>query len=262
MKQFIEKKNVTLSIEDEVYLDFLQLVKMSFIQLKLYGKFLILCDRKYIEIGKEMFDENIDILNIQSIFSSEIISDLVENKNIIDLKEDYDKFKNIFQGYEHIYFIDDFYNISQLRAFNRIMKKLEKVCTIGVIDSDNVYLTGIKYNYTGCFECLEKHIISKFKGKIEDFNKEYYFDKIGNKADVYLLFSIIMKDISNINIYGSSSLIGNVIHFYTPTFEYSFNVNRKHAGCPTCAKFNNILFEEQNLRSINMLKEILAYDKD
>jgi len=81
-----------------------------------------------------------------------------------------------------------------------------------------------------------------------------------SNAELLFALSIIKKEIENINLYGYSSLTGQLIHFNMNNYEYSFNTNRIQSACPSCATVNNILFEEQNIRSLNVLKELMDND--
>lgn len=259
MRKFIKDGTISLDSNDGTYDDFVELSKFGFIQIKMHDKFLVICNNNYLDIISKMCEDKVVVVNFEKIIDKNDIEAIIENKNTILISELVNKYKKVFSEYNHIYYVEDFCNVSRLRTFNRLMHELEIENVMGIIDSDNIYLTGIKPNYSGCYECLEKHIITKFQGQMCDYEKKYDYStkEISSKEDIYLLMGMILKDMKSINIYGSSSLTGNVIHFYTPNFEYSFNANRINSSCSVCAKLSNILFEEQNMRSVNVTREAL-----
>ncbi|MBU5487320.1 bacteriocin biosynthesis cyclodehydratase [Clostridium sp. MSJ-8] len=260
MREFIQNKKIDLSQNDSAYEDFMQLTKFGLIDIAMNKNFLLIINKNYKDMVNNLCPDSIQVKTIEEMLSNEDIKTLTENKNVLKLNELYDKFSSKLKNYDHIYYLNQFCNLVTNRAFNRIINKLDIEYTIGIFDNDNIYLTGIKPNYTGCYECLEKHIISKFSGTIKQYEDQYNnsLEAISDNADISLVIGMVLKDMSNINKYGASSLTGNVIHFYTPNFEYSYNVNRKNSSCSVCATVNNVKFEEQNIRSVNVIKEVLS----
>ena len=257
MFDFIKNEEVVISEEENAYEDFMQLIKFDLINMETSkDNILIFTSKNYLEKARKILNDSIIVKNITSLITRKEINILVKNKKVLSLQELVTSKSKKMSNYDHLYYVENFAHFSRLRAFNILMKKLNKENTIGIIDYNNIYLTGIKHGYTGCYECLEKHIISKFKGKIEDYTAS--FDNINTDVagEKNLIFSLIQKDIDNYMRYGGSSLEGNVMHFYLPSFEYNFDMNRRTSFCPTCATMNNIVFEEQNIRSINILKEM------
>ena len=53
-------------------------------------------------------------------------------------------------------------------------------------------------------------------------------------------------------------LTGAVLYYYFPNFEYSFDFNRRTILCNTCAGIHQVDFDEQNVASVNITKELLA----
>ncbi|WP_308633317.1 hypothetical protein [Marinilactibacillus psychrotolerans] len=159
---------------------------------------------------------------------------------------------------EHVYLLTKMLDVSLLRGFNKLMKLIEKVNTIAFFDNENVFVTCIEHGETGCYECLEQQLMSHFEGYANDYIEPTETDI--STAELFFALSIIEKEIENINIYSQSSLLGNIIHFNINNYEYSFNTNRIQSCCSTCSTFNNVLFEEQNIRSVNVLKELMSND--
>lgn len=263
MKEFLENKFIILSEKEEVYEDFMQLVKFGLIQIESnQEKVLIVCNSNYMNMVKKFFTSDLNIINVDKLLSYDDLNILIEDKSPLQLKSILNSKEDMLRDYDYIYYIENLVNISYLRGFNKLMRLLKKENAIGIIDNDHIFLTGIRHGYTGCYQCLENHVISKFDGNLDNYlenfkiNGDYFIEN----TELCLLLSIIMKDIENVGIYGATTLLGNVLHFYLPNFEYSFNVNLRSTACSECAGFNNVLFEEQNVRSINILKEIYDHD--
>lgn len=184
---------------------------------------------------------------------------LNENKDPISLDVVYAKYRKIFEDYDSIYYLDDFRNITSLRAINRITKQLNMELTLGIYDNENVYVTKIKHGYTGCFECLEKHIISKFTHKMDYYvNKESIAsDYNSSSTAIYFLHSIIFTDIHNVLFMETvlcwaklSTFIYLILSILIMLIANMFHVLHVQ-------ELNNVMFEEQNVRSINIIKGAL-----
>ena len=152
--------------------------------------------------------------------------------------------------------------MTTLRAFNRVLFEIDKSSTFAFYDNENIYVTNIQPKTTGCYECLEKHISTKFPNTIDYYSSISRKNESGklSEAEIMILLGIIFKDIDNVNRYGNTSLEGQVIHFYLPNFEYSYNTNRRHVACKCCAGLNKVMFEEQNIKAINLIKEVVEND--
>jgi len=264
LQEFNEKGNIEFIEDSDDSHDFEQLMRFGFIDIESNNSFLLFVGEKYRSIAESLANNRITIKAIENFIDMSDMITVNECKDTIALHRINKKYQKIFESYDHIYYMDDFCNLSRLRGFNRLTHALNIEITIGFIDNDNVYLTGIKPNYTGCYECLEKHIISKFPGIVSDYKQDFgdINKTVPDIGNVCILLGMIFKDMQNILKYKISSLIGNVVHMYTPNFEYVYNVNRKTSACAVCAQVNNVKFEEQNIRSVNIIKEVFLNDKD
>ncbi len=265
IRKFINDGMIVLSEDDEVYKDFVQLLQFGLIQMEIsQEKVFVVCNSVYENMVKRFFEPDINVMAIEKLLSQDELNIIIEDKSPLKFNKVIRNKKDILKDYDYIYYIENLANISYLRGFNKLMKSLKKENTIGIIDNEHIFLTGIKHGYTGCYQCLENHIISKFDGDIKSYFKDFkigkdYFDQ---NIELHLLLSLIMKDMKNIAIYGATTLLGNVLHFYLSNFEYSFDMNLRSTSCSECAGFHNILFEEQNIRSTNIIKELYSYAED
>lgn len=256
---------ITINEESKVCDDFLQLNQLGLIQKTVGTNSLLIVNEKIYNLVNQFIPKELSICKISEILNHEEIIAINENKNAKKCADIFQEKKLLLSKYDYLYVLDSFANITTLRAFNRISGANDIDITFGFYDNENIYVTNVQPRITGCFECLEKHIISKFPNTIK-----YYMENLeGNKSnisdasisEVLLLTGIVLKDMDNINRYGNTSLGGQVIHFYLPNFEYSYNVNRRHVACTNCAGINRAMFEEQNVKAINLIKEEINNDK-
>lgn len=267
-REFIEtfnkfNENGTLELENNynnnLYNDFNQLLQFGLIELKANINSVIISNKQFFS-QDELEQYKTDFIDIDTFFNKSDVDTIIKNKNPINLNSVYEKYNTMLSGYDNIYFVCDLKNISKLRAINRISKYLDVELTLGFYDYDSIYFTRIKHGYTGCFECLEKQIITKFNYNFNYYEnkKSVYLNIDKNSPQLLLLKSLLYQDMKNILIYGSSSLLGHVIYYCLSSFEYSYNMNRRNVSCANCANINNAMFEQQNVQSINLIKEALV----
>ncbi len=263
-RSYIKDGKITLSKEEESHDDFMKLLKFGFLGVKSNDRFLTLLGIENEVLSEILKAKGIDFKYIDDFIKRENQLIICNDKDVNKINKIKDKVSQELEGYAHIYVMTEFANITQLRALNRVFSALDQEVTIGFVDNDNIYLVAVKPHYTGCYECLENHILSKFPGKVADYEAEYMSTEIEGdyslNSNFLILAGFIFKDIENIEKYGMSSLTGNVIHFYSPNFEYSYNANLKSSACNVCAGLNHVRFEEQNIRSINIIKEMVKDD--
>lgn len=259
-KKLIKQESVLISHEDSVYDDFETLTKFGFLTVVKSEdeQSLIVVDDELVEKVKTFLNKNIKVTPASSFLTSKEIEILTEDKSILKLSDITEQKKLALAEVEHVYLLTKMLDVSLLRGFNKLMKLIEKVNTIAFFDNENVFVTCIEHGETGCYECLEQQLMSHFEGYANDYIEPTETDI--STAELFFALSIIEKEIENINIYSQSSLLGNIIHFNINNYEYSFNTNRIQSCCSTCSTFNNVLFEEQNIRSVNVLKELMSND--
>lgn len=262
INKLITDGQVTVSEKDEVYGDLIQLNKMGLLNTKVDAKILVVANNDICEFIENNYNSEIDLCNIEDVLSRKEILTLNEDKNQTDIIKTIEKAREKLGSYECVYVIDAFKNVTTLRAFNRVLFEIDKSSTFAFYDNENIYVTNIQPKTTGCYECLEKHISTKFPNTIDYYSSISRKNESGklSEAEIMILLGIIFKDIDNVNRYGNTSLEGQVIHFYLPNFEYSYNTNRRHVACKCCAGLNKVMFEEQNIKAINLIKEVVEND--
>ncbi|MCO6544097.1 MAG: bacteriocin biosynthesis cyclodehydratase [Lactobacillus sp.] len=260
-KYFIEKGSISINSNDELYEDFEQLNKMGLISVQLSNpkNNLIIVNSNDEKFYKNFLSNDAEIIKMNDVLTLDEAKLINEDKDPLKIEKLKQKKQEFFASYSWIYLIDSMYYLTRIRALNRLMKMLKKTSTFAISDNDNLYFLAIKHGKTGCFECLENEIMTKFSGMMSDYNEieenNEFSESLSMKS---LILSLVSKEIQSINTYRQSVLMGNYIHFYLPTYEYEFNTNRISTACKVCSTINNIKFQEQNLRSINVLRELGA----
>ncbi|MDT2807762.1 hypothetical protein [Vagococcus lutrae] len=257
LEKFLSEKEIIISKKDLVFDDFEQLLKLGFIDQKLItDSFLFIVEDELFDF----FDQNLDVKvkKQSSILDREAAKILIENKSPEKINSIMDKIDKTIDFTGHLFFMSSIKNINYNKAINIITKKLNIPYTISMVDNENILIANIKNGDTGCFECIEQQIIRNFENSIDSYFNEIDITSIKqiNRGENNIVLGVIQKEIQNINTYGKSSLFGNVLHFYLPTYEYNLNTNWIQTTCKTCAGLNNIHFEEQYISSINIIKEI------
>lgn len=259
--QLLQEKRLILDDTHEVYDDFMKLVRFGIIDIESKTNFLVTSNDGAFDLLNSLDNENFKLSRISDIFSE-------EDLRLIDCAGSSEKGHAIMneiakklEGYDHIYYFDQFSNLARLRRVNKLIYNLNLEYTFCIYDKENIYMMGVMPKYSGCFSCLEKHIISKFPGTFDEYSEKFNLNPsdLSDTADLMMLVALMLRDMKNIAIYGMSTLTGNVIHFQLSNFEYNFNSNRKSTMCPICSGINNVRFEEQNIRGINIIKD-LNYD--
>ncbi|HIH35156.1 MAG: hypothetical protein MR488_01775 [Lachnospiraceae bacterium] len=261
-QQFIKSNFIELNDDDNAFGDFKQLLQFGLINIETSKSFKVIVGKDDILIGINN-SYPCEVIRLEDVLSHEDCVVMNEYKDPQRINNIIDRFEKIIGKNNDIYYLDELRNITSLRAVNRITKALKSELTLGFYDNSNVYVTRIKHGYTGCFECLERHIISKFPHDINYYINEESLseDCSQNFPAIMMLNSLILQDMKNVIVYGNSTLLGQVIHYYLPNYEYSYNINRRHISCPTCAGINNVMFREQNMRAVNAFAEARNNDK-
>ncbi|MEN0553650.1 bacteriocin biosynthesis cyclodehydratase [Staphylococcus aureus] len=255
-KTLIAENQIELNENDDVIDDFNKLTQLNLIHKKIdtFNKICIITDKAAKAFFKDHLDQVDEIYEFNEVLERHEIETLNNQKSNLSINEVVKKQQSKLANM-NVFVILSYANQPFIKAFNFLTNLLDITYTLAFYDNENVFFTNIQHGETGCYECLERQLVSKFPGKIENYlvpdeqNQGIYNLKLYS----YIL-SIMINEINNIEIYGDSTLIGNVLHFYLPTYEYNFNFNKRQSTCSTCSTINNVLFKEQNIKSANILK--------
>ncbi|WAA09139.1 hypothetical protein [Fervidibacillus albus] len=254
LEELISGNEVTVERNHIYYQDFVTLYNYGFITCSLNKtkNILFLVENN---ISTEQLNNAFTSITAEkrnAYISDEDIKNIQSSTEFVKEKELLNKFINCFKSYDYIYYLASLNSLYKIRAINKLMLMVQKPFFLGLADNENIFITGINPKITGCFECFEKKILAKL-----DFREIHVPNEQGSisHSELFLMASILQKNIEQTEVNGMSQLMGNVLYFYLPNFEYSFDFNRRTILCNTCAGLNQIHFEEQNVRSINILKE-------
>lgn len=261
-KTLIAENQIELNENDDVIDDFNKLTQLNLIHKKIdtFNKICIITDKAAKAFFKDHLDQVDEIYEFNEVLERHEIETLNNQKSNLSINEVVKKQQSKLANM-NVFVILSYANQPFIKAFNFLTNLLDITYTLAFYDNENVFFTNIQHGETGCYECLERQLVSKFPGKIENYlvpdeqNQGIYNLKLYS----YIL-SIMINEINNIEIYGDSTLIGNVLHFYLPTYEYNFNFNKRQSTCSTCSTINNVLFKERNIKSANILKRVLEND--
>ncbi|MGJ8946981.1 bacteriocin biosynthesis cyclodehydratase [Staphylococcus aureus] len=261
-KTLIAENQIELNENDDVIDDFNKLTQLNLIHKKIdtFNKICIITDKAAKAFFKDHLDQVDEIYEFNEVLERHEIETLNNQKSNLSINEVVKKQQSKLANM-NVFVILSYANQPFIKSFNFLTNLLDITYTLAFYDNENVFFTNIQHGETGCYECLERQLVSKFPGKIENYlvpdeqNQGIYNLKLYS----YIL-SIMINEINNIEIYGDSTLIGNVLHFYLPTYEYNFNFNKRQSTCSTCSTINNVLFKEQNIKSANILKRVLEND--
>ncbi|HHW9697450.1 TPA: bacteriocin biosynthesis cyclodehydratase [Staphylococcus aureus] len=261
-KTLIAENQIELNENDDVIDDFNKLTQLNLIHKKIdtFNKICIITDKAAKAFFKDHLDQVDEIYEFNEVLERHEIETLNNQKSNLSINEVVKKQQSKLANM-NVFVILSYANQPFIKAFNFLTNLLDITYTLAFYDNENVFFTNIQHGETGCYECLERQLVSKFPGKIENYlvpdeqNQGIYNLKLYS----YIL-SIMINEINNIEIYGDSTLIANVLHFYLPTYEYNFNFNKRQSTCSTCSTINNVLFKEQNIKSANILKRVLEND--
>lgn len=257
---FIRQGEIVLSENSEVNDDFYQLTQFNLINQKFenLAHTMIIVEDIAVNFLTSFLDKDIRIIPLSEFFSTQEIKMLNNNSDTLALEKTKEKFSTQLKDTE-LYFISSYQNLSAIRAFNKLTKLIDRRYTLFFYDDNNIFATLVVHGQTGCYECLEKQIIEKFSGTIDSYFDDAYNKELEFDIDMYgFIISILKNEIKSNQIFGNSTLIGNVLHFYTSLYEYNFNFNKRQTSCTTCANLNNVLFSEQNMKSTNILRKVLS----
>ncbi|GAA2868582.1 hypothetical protein [Lactobacillus intestinalis] len=257
---FIRNGTISVKIDSDIDKDFKKLAQFDLIHFEIEekSKNFIVAERNAIDFLKKYLNINSTVVAPDSILSSDDVNTLVNQKDRELSKSISDRVvKNI--GDSNLYVILPYNREKIIQAINILTKIKNMPYTLIFFDNRNLFATNIVHGETGCYECLADSIISKFPKDME-YYRNHYFIKSPEKFDISIygvIISILNNELKNVNLYGDTALRGNVFHLYLPTYESDFDFNKRQTSCTTCSTVNNILFAEQNMKSCEIMKEVL-----
>ncbi len=254
INEVLQNNEISIKDTDEEFEDIKSLYSYGFlsIDMEIQKKTALIFSKEIKpEVEKyTLMEDKVDLVYINDLLSNKDIEIIMENKNMLKINNIYEKLDSLLSKYDFVNIVNHLAEDFLSTILNNYFVNREKNFIILLIDNEHLTLTGVIPKVTGCYDCLSKKITSKFSiDRFESNNKET------NILMFNIGISILLKSIEQIYLYGTSNIMGNVIYYSLNNFEYKFDFNRRTMLCDTCVN-NNLLFEEQNIRSINILKSL------
>lgn len=258
LDELLENNEVSIEKNHIHYQDFQTLYNYGFIRNKIQkGKTLILIENS---IPLDMIQQCIPeaVTKVRSdIISDQEMDYLSAEKDFLKHQDLMEKFKIQFSDYTSVYYISPMSSVYNIQTFNRLMYLLDHSFFMALFDNENFFLFGVEPKLTGCYECLEKKLLAKLNIHISGSEYESKIETDISCAELLTGLGLIRKNIEQTETNEFSMLMGSVLYFYFPNFEYSFDFNRRTILCNTCAGINEADFTEQNTKSVNIIKEFI-----
>lgn len=204
---------------------------------------------EYILEDKDILILSVD--NIWDFFSKEDIEIVLNQKDKNGMIAASQKLRNqLADKYLVAMFSSE--NIDLLYAINECCVLLNLPYRFFLYDGINIFTGGVEPNFSGCFECFCKQLKA---GKSIIINNDLInHNSAINENIINSMISCLETDLL---FYKTDSLVGMVTHLNIRTFKTETTSCRRTILCSTCASKNNTTFQEQNYRSLNVIKEIL-----
>ncbi|WP_217587147.1 hypothetical protein [Lentibacillus saliphilus] len=180
------------------------------------------------------------------------------DKDYFATSELFTQLSEALTAFSTVYYVSSLNQRHHVQTMNKLMVKLDLSFFMALFDNENFLLFGVEPKVTGCYECLEKKVLSRIKAPVHMEKTADDFEV--TEAELLLGLGLIKKNIEQTEVNEMSMLTGNVLYFYFPNFEYAFDFNRRTILCNTCAGLNQTDFNEQNAASINITKELIRHE--
>ena len=231
------------------------------------NKLVELLTNKEIEV-ENLFDELItlfelgfvDIIDLNQnnlfVISNNNINDLISYEEIEIVLMNRDKFKideisnRIKEKIESKYPVLVFssYDIDYIFALNSIFVKLDNSYRFVMYDGFNLFTGGVIPKLTGCFNCFVKKLLS---GKDVHISQEKTKETTSEKI-IEVLIDSLEKDME---LYNMDPLSGYVSYMNYRMFYSEKSINNRTVLCEVCCGRDNVIFKEQNIKSVNLNNE-------
>lgn len=185
--------------------------------------------------------------NIHEVLSSEEIEIVLMNRDKFKIDQIVNKVKEkIEDKYPVIIFSS--YDIDYIFALNTIFVKLDSSYRFVIYDGFNLFTGGVIPKLTGCFNCFVKKLLS---GKDVSISQEKTKETTSEKI-LEVLIDSLEKDIE---LYNMDPLSGYVSYMNYRMFYSEKSINNRTVLCEVCCGRDNVIFKEQNIKSVNLNNE-------
>ncbi|WP_029270585.1 hypothetical protein [Virgibacillus alimentarius] len=259
LEAILDGQEVTIEPNHVHQNDFKTLYSYGLIRNKIKQGFTLLMveDQQMFDAVKNFVPDS-DVVKRSEIISDADIDLISSENNYLKTDAYLERIQEVFTSYSSIYYIATLNERHNVQTINKLMVQLDQSFFMALFDNENFLLLGVEPKLTGCYECLEKKILSRiqFQAETQDMHDDFEV----TPAELLVGLGLIRKNIEQTEVNGMSMLTGAVLYYYFPNFEYSFDFNRRTILCNTCAGINKVDFNEQNAASVNITKELIDYE--
>lgn len=256
VNKLLSQQEVSIDQSHELYESFIQLLNMGYlfsVKDNVNERIIML------DIDENLFEQSGPFEGLEYVKLSNFLN--TQEMNILSVKTDALKHQSILMNleiavkdYELIFIYGGFQHMDILLTLNSVFQVLSKKVIYFTYDSMSCYAAGIDPEIgTGCMQCLINHLLNKKTIKSTSYlSKEL---SILNPSKLFLQ-NIILSEIENFQIHGTSALMGNVISYLPGAYQYTFDFNRRTVLCPTCIEPYYNHFEEQNVKAMRLINSM------
>lgn len=199
-------------------------------------------------LKKDVFDE---ILNI----------DLTTKVDYIDYLENLNKYSEYFSGYDCLVGCLSEPYVKFLRNLNRIVVKIEKPVSLGMMDGPFMHVLTVHPPETGCLECFENRIMARLE-ELEVYHKfiesqNNILPKLEYTPVAHILTAMTISEALLLSIAQKSKFMGRVLSVYIPTLEIQCEDILRLPYCPACGAVAKGQAKEMYLSSKALINKLL-----
>ncbi|MDU7005648.1 hypothetical protein [Clostridium sp.] len=258
IRELLKNKIIEIDEEEEIYNELLKIYNLGFLSFQ-YKK----SDKKILILNvDERFEyklenkEGVDLVNYSDMFSEEESDILISKTDTIEFQKVYFEAERKLKEYECVMIVGGMCYLNKLLMLNYIITKTYIPSIFFTYDLYSCYVLGVNSKIgTGCFECFTNNLLSKkniLDSKYQSNNQEM---DLGVEC---FLNGVINTEIKNIKVFKESIIYGNVITYIPGLYQYTFDFSRRTVQCDNCINDFYNSFEEQNIASMNVIKEIVG----
>lgn len=149
------------------------------------------------------------------------------------------------------------------KILNLVEQELETIYIL--LDKDFGYIFSTRYQYSGCYECFYKRMLSKMTSINPNHGSS---NLLVNKSEITnndrqvlsVLLSILVKNLESYQETSVVPLFGRIGFVYYETLEIGFENLLRLSFCESCGVVSRMKNTEKNIRLRTFLQERLSYE--
>lgn len=275
-QQIKENRFIDSDLLDEKYAESIDnLVKSSLIYPvstnSSQGKgILLICDE--LDIVKPILDFYSVTGSVQILSMEHVMKVIFQDQNHETCRQNPPVFSNILENWKSYISENDIglvvninVNINNefCKLLNLVEQELETIYIL--LDKDFGYIFSTRYQYSGCYECFYKRMLSK----MISVNPNHGFSNLlvskseitnNDRQVLSVLFSLLVKNLESYQETSVVPLFGRIGFVYYETLEIGFENLLRLSYCENCGVVSRMKNTEKNIRLRTFLQERLSYE--